>query len=261
MDSSFTPTTGSASPIFSLVLRSETVAQAKVLSSNDGAQVITVPARVLRLGALTNLCESVTQIVCAATGSNIDDFEINAGLHLDSHKMCRALVSSSCQKNIDIRLAESAVMYYFVCIKNEVGNTFDLLNCPQDRLEDHTTQMVREYAADVLQKVGGSAISYPANVYLNGQQLAEFSGTFAPRPDVTNAQRVLKLRAQFDGYRHKVRTVYLLTEDGESVRANWSDESDFSKIIALANTDRKFLQLTLSVAQDQRGHPVYTLLL
>ena len=261
MEFSLSPTAGSASPAFNLVFRSETVAQAKVLTSDDGSQIITVPARVLRLGAITNLCESVAQIVCAATDSNISDFEVSAGLHLDSHKMCRALVTASCQKSIDIALAQTAVLYYFQCIKARSGGKFDLLDSAQIVLKDQTTQLVEDYAASVLQKVGGSAISYPVGVYFNGQQLADFSGTFAPRPDITNAQKTLKLRAQFDGYRHKIRTVYLLTEDGESVRANWSDDCDFSKVVALANTDNKFLVLTLSVSQDQRGRPIYTLLL
>ncbi len=199
--------------------------------------------------------------MCAATDSTISDFEISAGLHLDNHKMCRALVTSSCQKSIDIALAQTAVLYYFQCIKTKTDGKFDLLDSAQNMLDEHTTQLVQEYAAGVLQKVGGSAISYPVGVYFNGQQLADFSGTFAPKPDVTNSQKLLKLRAQFDGYRHKIRTVYLLTEEGESVRANWSDECDFSKVVALANTDNKFLVLTLSVSQDQRGRPIYTLLL
>ena len=152
-------------------------------------------------------------------------------------------------------------MHYFSCIKKRDESKLDLLDHPALPLADQAAQMTQEFAAVVLQKVGGSAISYPANVYLNGQQLAEFSGTFAPRPDVNNSHKLIKLRAQFDGYRHKVRTVFLLTEDGESVRATWSEESDFAKVIALANADNKLLQLTLSVAQDQCGRPIYTLIL
>jgi hypothetical protein len=253
------PANEAAPSSFKVALRSETVAPAKVLVGKDGSQIITVPARVLRLVALTNLCESLIQVLCAATLNEIDDFEIHAGLHLDSNKMCRAIVTASCEYIADYKAAENAVLYYFQCIRNGDKSKADLLGTGQNQLALETTKVVQELANGLLQKVGGSAISYPASVYVNEQQLAEFSGTFAPRPDINNIQSLLNVSAQFDGYRHKLRTVFLLTKEGESIRANWSEESDFSRVLALANDENKLLQLSLSVTQDQRGQPVYTL--
>lgn len=246
---------------FSLTLLSQTVTKARVLESGDGERIITVPSRVLKQNAMAHLGEQITQIVSVATQTDIDQFEIESGFHLDKNSMCRALVTTNCHKTIDVKTAQSATRRYFQKIKGVDGESSDLLCGDLVFLNTDVVEFIDNLAADVLHRVGGSAISYPLNMFVNGLHFAEFSGSFGPRPDVSNNVRSMQVDAQFQGFWRKRRTVFLEFPDGSSIRANWTEQSDFPKILALANSAEATLRMTLSVSQDQVGKPVYTIVL
>lgn len=252
-----------ASRQFDLHLVSHAVAQATVLAGPDGEQIITAPTRVMKLAALENMGDLLMNVLTIATRVDPNDFVMSVGFHLDKFRMCRALATVRSRGALDeelVQVVQFSVTKFLRLLKGK-DETQNVMGQYEFALEPGVLDSIKDVAAGVLTRVGGSAITYPFNIFKNGKQIAEFSGTFAPKPDICLTPTVCEVVARLDGYWHKKRLVFLETETGETFRAHWEEDGDFLKIKALANAHETLHKLSFSVSKDQLGKPIYTLIL
>lgn len=246
---------------FSLTLASLTVAPAKISRHVDGGMLITAPARVFKLGALSTLAECVA--VAIAHSNHIDPnlLVVEAGLHIADDKLCRAIASVATEVDVNPEVARLAVTTLFENLKG-----ISQAQSPMDsrggstQLDSKVLTAIKTVARDRLAAVGGSAISYPCSALANGVKFAELSGQFGPKPSSTVDQVINLEGLVCNGFERDVRCVTFILQDDTKLRAYWANDREYLHVKKLALEDDRSHALTFKVTADQSGRPVHTVL-
>lgn len=246
--------------IFRLTFLSQQSAPAIIHKMQDGGMNISVPPRILRLSAMEELALQTANVVAYCTGNTPDKFIQNCGLHLDSNKICKAVCTIESTIDLDHNLSLSATLYFLQTLKGR-GSPGGLLSNEGTSLAALPAEMiatVNKVADSILGRVGGSVINYPSDVIVEGKQVANFSGLYSPKPEVLLQPEELTVIARIDGFWKRKRVLFLETESGETLRANWQSDADCNEVIRLATDVYDLRELNLLRSLDASGKEVLT---
>lgn len=245
---------------FSLSFASQQSAPAIIHYMHDGSMHISVPPRILRLSALEELALQTTNVVAHCTGKTPDIFIQRCGLQLDAHKICKAVCTIESTIALDCDVALSAALNFFQKLKSR-GSPAGLVlhdDVSPTTLPTEMIASVDKIADSILGRVGGSVINYPCDVICDEKQVANFSGSYSPKPDVLIQPEELTVIARIDGFWRRKRVLFLELEGGETLRANWQSDDDCNEVIRLATDVCELRELKLLRSLDATGKEVFT---
>lgn len=233
-------------------------AKASFKTAPDGDVQITAPLRVFKIAGLELLASNFVTALTKEFGNDASIFEISSGIVLDQYHQCQAVVLVECEHDLDIKKCHQVVDRMLRRLKQHDTKTLLLFPESENELATETVAEIDVSANAILCSYGGGTITAPASVFCGGQEIGNFRGRFAPRPDLSNlVPTQIEVLALFDGYRLLTRSIFLEGED-ERIVANWETDLQRTSITSLATRPGTLCNFRMNKTIDQRGKPLYT---
>lgn len=245
---------------FTLTFLSMTKAAARVATAVDGSLLITAPARVFRIRPLELLAGHCLAAIAAGSSLRQEELSLHVGIQIDSQRFCRAVAAVHSEIRIDPALAQTAINRLLARLKYHDSTSRELLDEDRTTLPDAAHREIEASQDAILTRLGGTTICCPSAILIGSKQIAEFSGSFAAKPDRSQLEpQVVELHGRCDGFRIKKRLVFFEAA-GESFQAYWEDDRALIEVMELASNPAALHSLRLSKSLDQAGRPIFTFL-